>query len=47
MHDSNVIAIKNALEHIFSKTTRRPEVIQKDKGTEEISRNMDWRSVYY
>ena len=28
------VAIKNALEHIFSKTIRRPKVIQTDKGTE-------------
>ena len=41
MHDSNVIAIKNALEHFFSKAIRRPKVIQKDKVTEEISKNMD------
>ena len=27
------IAIKNALEHISSKTIRRPKVIQMDKGT--------------
>ena len=28
------IAIKNALEHIFSEAIRRPKVIQTDKGTE-------------
>ena len=27
------IAIKNALEHIFNETIRRPKVVQTDKGT--------------
>ena len=27
------LAIKNALEHIFSETIRLPKVIQTDKGT--------------
>ena len=34
LKSKHVIGIKNALEHIFSETIRRPKVIQADKRTE-------------
>ena len=33
LKSKHVIAIKNAIEHIFSDTIRRLKVIQADKGT--------------